>query len=432
MNPSKIPTRSLLLALVAGAVLVVAGCRVGPPAPAGQHQVGHRFFTLTDASRGEPHTEDPDDARFIGVQAWYPAVIDDPADYERPVYIDEETAAQLEKVQGIPSWVPLGTDAFAFEDAPILAGGLPVLIFNHGYASFATQNSVFAEHLASRGYLVLSIEHPYESLYAHDGKGGGVPAAIDDYLATAEEHFDDPTAYVRGAAALAEAARAAADDPVAYSEALYAITAEDPVLSGLGESFAVWVDDTRFLLNELSALNAGTTGPEWIAGHVDSSRIGLFGHSFGGIVATELNVKGGFPEGAQVATVNYDAAGMSWSEAEAWQPRRLSAPALFITATHSTVAGDAIFDTTGVNDGYVLHSDVDSWAYSLVGAGHQNFCDLTFVPLSGQLGLTGPGDGFAIGDTLLDHTARFFDASLRDGAAFNVVGEDLVVSHVHR
>ncbi|NRA59767.1 MAG: hypothetical protein HRU25_02420 [Psychrobium sp.] len=40
----------------------------------------------------------------------------------------------------------------------------PVLIFNHGLYLVAEQNTILMEHLASHGYVIFSIAHPYPVL----------------------------------------------------------------------------------------------------------------------------------------------------------------------------------------------------------------------------------------------------------------------------
>ncbi len=44
---------------------------------------------------------------------------------------------------------------------PDIEGDLPVIIFNHGLGGFATESSVLCLDLASSGYLLVSIAHPY-------------------------------------------------------------------------------------------------------------------------------------------------------------------------------------------------------------------------------------------------------------------------------
>jgi len=50
----------------------------------------------------------------------------------------------------------------AVEDAPVRNAGerLPVLLFSHGFGGMRIQSFSLAEHLASRGYIVVAVDHP--------------------------------------------------------------------------------------------------------------------------------------------------------------------------------------------------------------------------------------------------------------------------------
>lgn len=68
------------------------------------------------------------------------------------------------------AWRPLASSplrvavpSVAVPDAPLQAGGrLPVVLLSHGLLNWATHLNYLAEHLASRGYVVLAIEHDDE------------------------------------------------------------------------------------------------------------------------------------------------------------------------------------------------------------------------------------------------------------------------------
>ena len=84
----------------------------------------------------------------------------------------------------------------SYENAvPIDSGPVPTVIFSHGGFAYRQSNSALMEHLASHGYLVLSITHPYVSSGTIHENGDIVPfaqevadgmmssAADPDYLA---------------------------------------------------------------------------------------------------------------------------------------------------------------------------------------------------------------------------------------------------------
>lgn len=53
----------------------------------------------------------------------------------------------------------------SYRDIPLSAEceSYPVIFFNHGYSSQMSQNTVLCSDLASSGYIVVSIGHPYEA-----------------------------------------------------------------------------------------------------------------------------------------------------------------------------------------------------------------------------------------------------------------------------
>ncbi len=48
-------------------------------------------------------------------------------------------------------------------DAPIAEGAHPVILFSHGYTGAFTDYTFIFEDLASRGYVVASVDHTYEA-----------------------------------------------------------------------------------------------------------------------------------------------------------------------------------------------------------------------------------------------------------------------------
>ncbi|KJY27621.1 collagen alpha-5(VI) chain, partial [Streptomyces sp. NRRL S-444] len=50
-------------------------------------------------------------------------------------------------------------------DAPVAGGGerFPVVLFSPGLGGVRTQNTAWAEELAGHGYVVVGLDHPYDS-----------------------------------------------------------------------------------------------------------------------------------------------------------------------------------------------------------------------------------------------------------------------------
>jgi hypothetical protein len=129
------------------------------PSPDGPFAVGTRYLHFRDDSRPEPFTDANDDVRELAVQAWYPT---DRRDGIAAPYL--RAGAQTWQMLLLPEWVKtLKTDAFLDEPVSQRGAPFPVVTFSHGWGEHAAQNTVLMEGLASHGYVVFAISHPYES-----------------------------------------------------------------------------------------------------------------------------------------------------------------------------------------------------------------------------------------------------------------------------
>lgn len=212
----------------------------------GPYAVGTTLYHWTDDDREEAYTTDPNDRRELMVQLWYPAEPDGklaPEPYIRHV---PEITEGLEKALSIPDFAlsHLGrVQAHAQPEAKLAEAEVryPVLIFSHGLTGFRNQNTFQVEELASHGYIVVGIDHTFD--------------------AAASVFPDGRTALIRFAN-----------------------------LSGfadLDNHIKLWTDDVSFVLDQVEQLNrSDATGR--FTGRIDSSRIGMFGHSYGGAAAVQM------------------------------------------------------------------------------------------------------------------------------------------------
>lgn len=247
-------TAAALLARVAS-----ASAQTQPPAipaelfakPSGTHAVGTVDTLWVDERRPETLTKAPDDKRHVPVQIWYPA---EPTDGPRAKYIGrpEEFGAQS------PFKPVLHVITNAVAGAPIAKSGkYPVLLYNHG-GSWSRFTATFEfEELASRGYVVVSVDHlgfDKSSLLAN-----GYEFKADTL------GFPKPSGKDRGA------------DATANWDYL------DQVL------FPIWVADAQFVLDRIEGLNRDPGSR--FRGRLDLDRIGAFGWSFGGATSVELSIR---------------------------------------------------------------------------------------------------------------------------------------------
>ncbi|GAB2507378.1 alpha/beta hydrolase family protein [Nocardiopsis aegyptia] len=225
---------------------------LSPPEPTGPHAVGRTELHLVDPERGHPWVEGATE-RDVMVSLWYPADPEDAA--ERAPYVSPAMgaalASELEQA-GLPrSAVDFAaSEAHALEDADAApdAGPFPVVLYSPGFSTSRFTSTSNAEELASQGYVVAAMDHPYEAP-AVDLPDGRV---LRDRIPNTETP--------------------------AYRDAI-----------------ATRVADTRLVLDAMDALAAGGSPrvggeplPAGLAGSLDTDRTGMFGHSAGGLTAAEV------------------------------------------------------------------------------------------------------------------------------------------------
>ncbi|MGV9263442.1 alpha/beta hydrolase family protein [Kitasatospora sp. NPDC003701] len=224
------------------------------PEPSGDFAVGTRVVQWTDPRRPETFTADPDDRRTVVVQLWYPAQRS-PAGAQRAQYLgrteqEARTVSEaLARGVGLPGFLVDGVPrarTHAVVDAPVDSEGgrFPVVLFSPGSGGVRTQNTAWAEELASHGYVVAALDHPYDSaaVVLADGR-----TVTSETTSTGDPDQDDKLA---------------------------------------ADWTAVRAADLGFVLTQLEGLDRGeTAGP--LSGRLDTGRVAVAGHSMGGAAALQ-------------------------------------------------------------------------------------------------------------------------------------------------
>ncbi|MEU6486621.1 dienelactone hydrolase family protein [Streptomyces sp. NPDC046887] len=223
------------------------------PEPSGRFAVGTRVVQWTDPGRAESFTADPDDRRTVVVQLWYPAR-KSPAGTRRAQYLgrtEQEARTVSDALAGgvgLPGFLVDGVlhaRTHAVVDAPVAEGGgrFPVVLFSPGSNGVRTQNTAWAEELASHGYVVAALDHPYDS-----------------------------------------AAVVLADGRTIRAKTASSGSREQDAKLAVGWT-AVRAADLRFVLTRLERPGRETTGP--LTGRLDTGRVAVTGHSMGGAAALQ-------------------------------------------------------------------------------------------------------------------------------------------------
>ncbi len=176
-----------LLAVGASLGAVVAFSNPVFPTPTGRYAVGTTIVEWTEPDRPETWTTDPDDVRTLQAQIWYPAEAS-PDDVERAQYMGRSQAEARVTAETFADYLEVPRTVFdsalmartnAAPDAPVASGKerFPVVLFTPGMGAGRTTNTAWAEELASRGYVVAALDHPYDTtaVVFADGRTVGRP-----------------------------------------------------------------------------------------------------------------------------------------------------------------------------------------------------------------------------------------------------------------
>jgi dienelactone hydrolase len=217
--------------------------RLSLPAPSGPYSVGTVTARLTDRSRHDPWVPSQP-YRELMVSAFYPAA--DAAAYPLAPqmtpgaarHFDTSLATPVHQGWGIPSgradWS--ATLTHSHRNAPVRPGRHPVVLYSPGLGDPRTLGTTLAEDLASRGYVVVTVDHTYDASEV-EFPGGRVEA--------------------------------------------FRLPLDGDVVATLKKVMSVRVADTRFVLDELPSLPGG------LGNALDLRRIGVYGQSAGGFTALQ-------------------------------------------------------------------------------------------------------------------------------------------------
>lgn len=190
------------------------------------------------------------------VYVWYPAVATGAArhapyipDVDKIVRTLGDPPLRAMFGSAFPAVLAGKVETASLERAPFApaAGRAPLLLFSPGFEESVLTYAAQVEDLASHGYVVVGIDHPYDSWAVRFPDGRIIPFA--------QAQWDSAQRLPNGA--------------VAYQLAQIPLRA----------------DDIRFVLNRLLALSGTPSRDAPFAGHVDWTKIGAFGHSLGGVAA---------------------------------------------------------------------------------------------------------------------------------------------------
>lgn len=311
---------TLLTVLLAGIWSFASFGRLAIPPISGPHAVGRLRFSWSDAARREHFV--PQALREIVAEVWYPAK---PGSGQRGAYFPElatiaEPLVETGELSYVEAWALTSVAAQERTNAEFanLDSSSPVIIFSPGNATNVELYSAICEDLASRGYIVFGINHPYDVGAVRLGDG-----TIAKYQPRTFGDNEALTMRMRERAA-----------------------------------------DLRFVLDELPKVNAGTSV---LAGRLDLSRVALAGHSLGGLAAAEVCASDSRPR----ACINVD--GLQFGNPYGANKDAIAPPQPFLYLGKER--------TIGTRTRQLLEENHRAEIRSIANATHQSFQDGgLFVP----------------------------------------------------
>lgn len=298
------------------------------PPPDGRYPVATQVYRWTDAARDEPQTADPTDRRSVIAQAWYPTTRREPArEVAHVAYIDGigHLPRQVSVMPGFMLRRYGQIDTHAENLAPLAPSDRPwpVVIFLPGYGAPRAVYTGLSTRLASRGFVVFALDHPYESAVTElpDGRVVGTRESV--------------------------------------------LPGERDRSGYMARQQAVRVADVRFIIDQLAHPDALL--PPIEGGRIDGARVAVIGHSFGGAAASAVLSE----DPRVVAAANID--GTPYGDLP---DRVLTRPFLLLQSDYAeTHHGD--FFING-NDKLLAHMTAPGFHYEIKHANHYSFTDAPF------------------------------------------------------
>jgi pimeloyl-ACP methyl ester carboxylesterase len=361
------------------------------PRPSDPYGIGTVTYHWTDTSRREVFSPDKNRHRELMVQVWYPARKDVSA-APAPYMADADTVmTALARLQHLPDfflnylkYVP----THAAVAAPVANDRprYPVLIFLEGLSGFRQMNTFQVEELVSHGFIVVGLDQP------------GVAASV----VFPDGHQVDGLSKPQMLPLYNQSLSPVKDAPQWNGQ-----TFKDGIIP-------YFAQDVSFTLDQLAALN--TRDPQdLLTGKLDLEQTGVFGISFGGMVASQACevdprlaaclmmdvampanvVKNGLRQPSMWITRPAGTMLLERQKTGGWQGQEIEQTQTTMRAVYNQLPGDGYF-------------------VQVPGMFHIDCTDLDLLsPLSPTFGLGGPIGSQRAHEIINAYTLAFFDKHLK-------------------
>ena len=225
------------------------------PAPTGPFAVGRELYDWTDGRSLDTLAPSPGTKRELLVWIWYPA---DGKSVEVNDYLPAPLRRAVERDLGALLYTFLTRDLSKVRDRSFRnaefspkSRSYPVLLMRGGGSAEVWNYSALAENLASHGYVVVGFDAPYRThvVVFPDGR------ELNRIPQNDPELCEEKTGQKKDGCAI--------------------------------RLLTAWTADMSFVLDRLAQLNSSDASGRF-TGRLDMTRVGAFGHSFGGAAAAQF------------------------------------------------------------------------------------------------------------------------------------------------
>ena len=251
------------------------------PTPSGKYFIGTKNLFFTDPKRKEKLTLKWGDKRSLQIKIWYPA---DSKGENENMYLKDYSATILWENYKIFNDSKMFFDSlknyktFSFENIPISKNEtkFPIIVFSPGYY-FGLDDFYTAqmENLASNGYVVISITHPYDQVIANTEDGNILKI----------NKFRMSKAYYQWKKV--EFLHKKTPDSSNLKQTNRILKAYLRGMRVFDRSVRLWVQDAQFVLDTLFKKSLEPMKDSFFY-KMDFSKIGTLGQSVGGAVSGQL------------------------------------------------------------------------------------------------------------------------------------------------
>lgn len=274
---------------------------------------------------------------------------------------------------------------------PDRAGRYPLVVFSHGAAAMIESNASTCRELASHGYVVAAVAHPYHAIFVKDVDGQMTP--ID---------MDFMTMATGGMMALNDEEKLA----------LYQ------------DWMKIRTGDMNFVLD--TVLQKAAKREEGAFDRIDTAHIGLFGHSLGGATCEAVGRQRDdigaviVLEGTMLGEyIGCDGENFLYNT----EPYPLPLLDVNSDSLLENVAKDYANGDQYINF-YIVQNGVDACEVTFDNAAHMNFCDLPLIspPIAAMFGV-GKRDAHECVETMNDMVLNYFDYYLKNSSQLQIANE---------